>query len=63
MRVYRDRMNYYSPWMKGDEAAKTILNVEELATLYHFPSQGIAPTPAITRTESKETMSPRNLPV
>jgi len=63
LRVYRDRLNYYSPWDRGDEAAKVILNVEELATLYHFPSHGVSPTPGITRTEAKETVAPHNLPI
>ncbi len=65
LRTYRDRLNYYNPWHigQGDEGAKIILNVEELASLYHFPSQIVAPTPGITRTESKETVAPGNLPV
>jgi hypothetical protein len=65
LRTYRDRLNYYSPWGagEGDEGAALVLNVEELASLYHFPSQAVAPSPGITRTESRETVAPSNLPV
>jgi hypothetical protein len=63
LRVYRDRLNYYSPWTKGDLGHEIKLNVEELATLFHFPSQIVSPTPGITRTEAKETVAPGNLPV
>jgi hypothetical protein len=64
LRTYRDRLNYYSPWhvAEGDEGAAIVLNVEELASLYHFPSQAVAPSPGITRTESRETVAPGNLP-
>jgi hypothetical protein len=62
LRCYRDRLNYYNPWFTGDEGAKIRLNVEELATLYHFPSHIVAPTPGIQRTEAKETVAPYNLP-
>lgn len=65
LRTYRERYNYYSPWgeRQGDEGNKLVLNVEELASLWHFPSQAVAPTPGITRTESRETVAPGNLPV
>lgn len=65
LRHYRDRLNYYSPWGKdqGDKGTAIILNVEELATLFHFPSHKIAPSPGITRTEAKETVAPSNLPI
>jgi len=64
LRVYRDRLNYYSPWgaKEGDLGSKIVLNVEEMATLFHFPSQIVSPTPGIQRTEAKETVAPSNLP-
>jgi len=61
LRVYRERLNYFSPW--GDKGSEMRLNVEEIATLFHFPSQIVAPTPGIQRTEAKETVAPSNLPV
>jgi hypothetical protein len=39
-----------------------ILNVEELATIWHFPGQ-ILKVPTLTRIESKEASPPPNLPV
>jgi len=60
-RVYKGRDNYLVPLMDGDRG-RFILNIEELATLYHFPSQEVAPTPGIHRTEAKETVAPFNLP-
>lgn len=65
LRVYRDRLNYYNPWgaKEGDVGAEIVLNTEELATLFHFPSQIVAPSPGITRTEAKETVAPSNLPI
>jgi len=65
LRTYRDRLNYYNPWggNEGDEGARIVMNVEELASLYHFPSHIVAPSPGIVRTESRETVTPSNLPV
>jgi hypothetical protein len=39
-----------------------VLNVEELATLWHFPGQ-IMKVPTLTRIESKEASPPPNLPI
>lgn len=39
-----------------------ILNIEELATIYHFPGD-IATTPTLTRVEAKKGEPPANLPV
>lgn len=39
-----------------------ILNIEELATIYHFPS-GYVRAPALTRIESKRGAAPSDLPV
>jgi hypothetical protein len=65
LRMYRERLNYYSPWgvKEGDEGSAIWLNVEELATLFHFPSHIVSPTPGIQRTEAKETVAPSNLPI
>ena len=38
------------------------LNIEELATLYHFPGE-VAATPSIPRIDSVKGSSPSNLPV
>jgi hypothetical protein len=39
-----------------------IMNIEELATIYHFPGD-IASTPTLTRVEAKKGEAPANLPV
>lgn len=41
---------------------RTILNIEELATLYHFPIEGV-PAPVLERVESKRSGPPLGLPV
>lgn len=61
LRVYINRDNYNDPLDRGDEGYM-ILSTEELASIYHFPSQIVSPTPGIRRTESKETVAPHNLP-
>ena len=38
-----------------------VLNVEELATMWHFPGQ-ILKVPTLERIESKEASPPTNLP-
>ena len=40
-----------------------ILNVEEMATLFHFPSRLVAPAPFVPRVESKKGEAPSGLPV
>ncbi|MEA4910702.1 hypothetical protein SDC9_07806 [bioreactor metagenome] len=40
----------------------TILNLEELATLYHFPGE-VAATPTLPRIDSVKSSSPSNLPI
>ncbi|HVY67698.1 MAG TPA: hypothetical protein VHA30_02300 [Patescibacteria group bacterium] len=46
-------------------SSQFILNVEELATLYHFPitAEGTTAPAAIEKTESKKSQPPINLPV
>lgn len=40
-----------------------VLNVEELATLFHFPGRAAAPTPTISRIGAKKREAPPGLPV
>ena len=44
------------------EHKKDILNVVELATLFHFPDQRNIPTSQLTRQDSKQVDGPRNVP-
>jgi len=60
---YRRRQYFYDPFFHdgvfGDQT--NILSVEELATLYHIPSQSIQ-SPGLTRIQSATSESPVNLP-
>ncbi len=62
-RMFRNflrRVPAFFPVSKGDE--KFILNVEELATIYHFPSKVSAPPSVIQRVEAKKKEAPHDLP-
>jgi len=50
-------------WIKAYAHHETfVLNIEELATIWHFPGQ-ILKVPTLERIESKEASPPPNLPV
>ncbi len=49
---------FFLPYLQG---STFVLNVEELATLWHFPGQ-ILKVPTLERIESKEASPPTNLP-
>lgn len=40
-----------------------VLNIEELASLYHFPGKSMAPSPTLSRIQSKKSEAPPNLPI
>ncbi len=56
-RFYKERLNYKSPLFGGDKG-RFILNVEELATLYHFPAFVVSPVPGLARVEAKKAVPP-----
>jgi hypothetical protein len=56
-KAYRDRGYFHSPYKKKP----FILNTEELATIYHFPS-GLE-TPGFTTISSRKAEPPVNLPI
>jgi hypothetical protein len=58
-RRYINRLPYYFPQPGGT----FILNVEELATLYHFPSKVQSPASLLPRVEAKKGEAPLELPV
>jgi hypothetical protein len=49
---------FYSPYKRKP----FVLNIEELATIFHFPG-GVSETPTFTRIESRKGEPPANLPV
>lgn len=65
----RHHLSSYIPWPfspfifpKYFHHKTFVLNVEELATLWHFPGQ-ILKVPTLERIESKEASPPPNLPI
>lgn len=53
----------FDGWIRAYPHHETfVLNVEELATLWHFPGQ-ILKVPTLERVESKEATPPTNLPI
>ncbi|KKQ76685.1 MAG: hypothetical protein US98_C0029G0002 [Parcubacteria group bacterium GW2011_GWC1_38_6] len=59
IRYYRGRWTPFFPRPGGTY----ILNTEELATLYHFPSAGVAPTSSVERVETRKREAPSGLPI
>ncbi len=60
-RNYIERLGTYFPRTKP--GGRFVLNTEELASLYHFPSKAVAPAPGISRVESKQGTIPSELPM
>ena len=58
---YRLR-TFFQPWFRLNAYKANILTTEELATLYHFPSN-VAATPTLPRIASKKSEAPANLPI
>ncbi|HEU5114723.1 MAG TPA: hypothetical protein VFT82_03080 [Candidatus Paceibacterota bacterium] len=57
-RAYCERGYFHYPFMRK----WTVLNTEELATLYHFPGSAVK-TPTLKRIPSKRADAPSNLPI
>jgi len=57
------RRSFFDPPFKNFHGKPFILTTEELATLFHFPSQMVASTPTLTRLPSKKSEAPSNLPI
>ncbi len=61
-RLFKNYQKRWSPWFPRS-GGTSILNTEELATLFHFPGKIVAPAPAIPRVEVKKGEAPSGLPV
>lgn len=59
LRNYINRLPPFFPKDPGD--GRFILNIEEVASLFHFPSWEVSPVPTVSRIESK-TQAPPRLP-
>jgi hypothetical protein len=57
-RLYRERLSPFYPKSGGS----FMLNIEEVASLFHFPSWAVSPVPGVPRVEAKKG-APPNLPV
>jgi len=61
-KAYKERRRYAYPRSSELKKDTFILNIEEIATLYHFPSQGSAPATFLRRIEAKKSGAPTTLP-
>ncbi len=59
---YIERDYFWKALPKGKPRKKFILNSEELATIFHFPSQSTL-TPSLGRVDSRKGEPPANLPI
>ena len=57
-RAYCERGYFHYPW----KSKGTVLNTEELATVFHFPGSAVR-TPSLKRIPSKRADAPSNLPI
>ncbi len=60
-RSYLRRVPFSFPQDKEEETF--VLNAEELASIFHFPSRASSPPSVIPRVESRKKEAPHNLPV
>lgn len=63
LRLYRERLAPFFPRSASHKTGVFILNIEELASLYHFPSRVVAPAPGVPRVEAKKEAAPPELPI
>ncbi len=56
--AYKRRSYFYAPF----KSKPLVMNVEELATMYHFPGS-VNQTPTLERLPSKKAQAPSNLPI
>lgn len=57
------KLRFYKPFeLRGGKDNKSVMSVEEIATMWHIPGQAIL-TPGVTRVESLRRDAPANLPV
>ena len=63
-RMFRNYLSRLGPVFPrtSPKEAKFVLNTEELASLFHFPSWRAAPTPTVSRAETKRA-APPELPI
>lgn len=55
--------SFFSPGFKAEKKGKMILNVEELATIFHLPTFTVLTAPLIKRADSRKVGPPAGLPI
>jgi len=60
-RMFRNYVRRFSPLFPR-RGGTFVLNIEELATLFHFPGKIVAPAPTLPRVEVKKREAPPGLP-
>lgn len=61
LNAYKLRSFFYLPYRHAF-ATPFVLNTEEIATIFHLPGQ-VAATPTLSKTASKKSEAPANLPI
>jgi hypothetical protein len=57
------RRSFFNPPFKNFHDSSYVMTTEEIATIFHFPSQIVASTPTLARLPSKKGEAPSNLPI
>ncbi len=61
--MFRNYVNRFGPFFPKDAGKRVfVLNIEELASLYHFPGRMVTAAPSISRVEAKKGEAPPGLP-
>ncbi len=60
-KIFRNYIRRFPPFFPR-KGGTFMLNTEELASLFHFPSEAAAPAPGVTRVEAKKKGMPPTIP-
>jgi hypothetical protein len=63
LHAYKLRSFFQWPYKNYKKQKPFVLTTEELATIFHFPSNMVSQTPTLQRVGSKKSEAPSNLPI
>lgn len=63
IRLYQNRYEPKFPFSGDYKWGYFVLNSEELASVFHFPSRKVAPAPGVARVEAKKAEAPPEVPM